>query len=127
MEMILPDGVERARKLTDWLEGRFKINGSPEFDPKSANFWEMVYDIIMAFQRGFAKEFNDWLHDRDIDLAVERALKDSVKGGFKKSVAFPPTLFKLLKAYWPQGKLQDKSFVSQFKKRYPQFRNSNWT
>lgn len=129
--MYLPDDVamntNRAVRLIEWLEGRFELWGKPEFDYKSSNFWEFVFDLIKVWNGIWPKELEDWKHDRAIDLQVEISLSESVKKGFKKTMAFPPHLFKLLKTYWPGSSLQEKKFINMFITRYPIFRNSNYT
>lgn len=131
MDLVLPkqqaETIKRAEKVVDWLEGRFKQWGHPRFDIKSEIFWEMVFDIIKVWERAWPKERLDWLHDRKIDLAAERSLKESAKKGFKKSVAYPPHLYPLLRQYWPDGRFATREFTKEFAGRFPIFRNSNYT
>lgn len=129
--MILPEHQAKLRaraiKVIEWLDGRYDMWGKPDFDRKSSTFWEMIFDIIKVWENMWPTEMDDWKHDRAIDLELERSLQESVKHGLKKTMAYPPHLFKLLKAYWPNGKLADREFTQEFMKRYPIFRNSNYT
>ena len=129
--MVLPKGIgdrtNKAIKTIDWLEGRFKQWGEPKFDYRSEIFWEMVFDIIKVWEKMWPQEKVDWEHDRKVDLRDERSLRESVRGGFKKSVAYPPHLFQMLKQYWPTGSLSSKNFTQSFMGRFPIFRNSNYT
>ena len=86
-----------------------------------------MFDVIKVWERVFPTELEDWKHDRKIDLAVERSLKASVKSGLKKSMAYPPNLFKMIRQYWPQAKMADREFTRMFRARYPIFKNSNYS
>lgn len=134
MDLILPKEVAQktngALRIIEWLDGRYKnVWGRPDFDDKSSKFWEMVFDIIKVWEKLWPRELEDWLHDRKIDLAVEKSISELSKSklGLKKSMAYPPHLFQLLHAYWPQGKFADKEFTHHFKSRFPMFNNSNYT
>ena len=131
MDLALPKGyaamIERTRKVVDWLEGRYEQWGRPRFDIRSEIFWEMVFDIIKVWEKTWPNELKDWMHNRKVDLAIEKPLRELSKQGLKKSVGYPPHLYTLMKQYWPGGSFASKEFTQAFMGRYPMFRNSNYT
>ena len=131
MDISLPKEVgsriKWARRVVDWLEGRFEMWGKPDFDVKSAIFWEMMFDVIKVWQNLYPKELDDWQHNRKIDLSSEKSLSELVKGGLKKSVGYPQHLYQMMRLYWPKGRFAGQDFSRQFGDRFPMFRNSNYT
>jgi len=115
--------------IVEGLDTIFIRLGRPEAEVKSLVFWKMLGQIIQVWMKSFPQEFKDWMHDLQVDLAVERSLKDTVKStaGFKKSIAFPIRLFKMIKLYFPTLKVQDKKFVKKCIKTFPMLHNSNYT
>jgi len=131
MSLILPKDVaektNKALKYIEWMDGCYIKWGRPPFDIKSDLFWEMIFDIIKVWEKAFPRECANWEHDRLIDLRDEKSLSEMVKKGLKKRMAYPPNLFKILKAYWPTGNLGSKEFTEQFMRRFPIFKNSNYS
>jgi len=113
--------------IVDGLEMIFAKLGRPPGDYTSNSFWIMIDEIVKIWRKYFPQELADYTHDRELDLTVERSLSASVKGGFKASVSFPPTMFQLIKAYFPDLIVHDKKFIGKFLARYPFFNRSNYT
>jgi hypothetical protein len=109
------------------LEGNFIRLGRPPFDHKSAAFWEFMEILVDTWHVGYPMEVLEWIETRKMDMATEKTLKEQVKGGLHKSFAVPLSLFKMIKAYWPNGEIIDKEFGRKFKYKFPLFRNSKYT
>lgn len=85
--------------------------------------------IIGAWEKHFPQEAADWVHDRKIDLAYEKSLKDLNKDsvGLYNPATYPPALFKLIKAMFPNLKLQNKEVFMKLIELYPNlFKTSNY-
>lgn len=113
--------------LVEGLDNIFIGLGRPPADVKSLVFWNMLGQIIQVWMKTYPKEFNDWIHDVKLDLSIERTLRASVKGGFKKAIGFPPRLFAMIRLYFPNIKVQNKEFIQKCIKTFPMLHNSNWT
>ena len=113
--------------LTEGLDTIFIKFGRPKADINSRVFWDMLGQIIQVWVKTFPKEFNDWIKDVKLDLAIERPLKESTKKGLKKSIGFPPRLFQMVRLYFPDLKIVDKKFIQKCIKTFPMLHNSNWT
>jgi hypothetical protein len=125
------DAMERQQlarvRTIEMLEGNYERLGKPAWDIKSKSFWEFFDILVSTWRVGYPMELLEWLETRDMDLADEISLGKQVKKGMHKSYAFPMGLFKMIKAYWPMADLIDKEFGFKFKRKYPIFRNSNYT
>jgi len=113
--------------LVEGLDNIYKRFGRPSWDVKSLVCWNMLGQIIQVWMKTYPQEFKNWIKDVKMDLSVERSLKESVKGGFKKSIAFPPRLFSMIKLYFPKLKITNKKFIRKCIKTFPMLHNSNWT
>jgi len=132
---LMPDdlsiGYEIEERDKAWYisEGLLRIYerlGKPEVDISSPTFWLMIDQIVLVWHKLFPKEVADWEHDRAIDLAVERSISESAKSGFARMGAYPPTLFRLLKGFYPDIPLSKRPFQRQFFNRYPLFRTTKY-
>ena len=113
--------------LVEGLDRIFVKFGRPPWDNKSLVSWNMLGQIIQVWMKSYPKEFDDWIKDVRLDLSVERSLKESVKGGFKKAIGFPPRLLAMIKLYFPEIKVQNKKFIRKCIKTFPMLHNSNFT
>ena len=115
--------------LVEGLDNIFIKFGRPEADTKSLVFWDMMGQIIQVWMKSFPKECDDWIHDVKLDLAVERSLGEIVKKnkGVKKAIGFPPRLFRMIKEYFPDLRVQNKKFIKKCIKTFPMLHNSNFT
>ena len=113
--------------LVEGLDNIYMKFGKPPWDNKSLVSWNMLGQIIQVWMKMYPQEFEDWMKDVKLELAIERPLKDSVKGGFKKSIGFPPRLFSMVKLYFPKIKVTNKKFIRKCIKTFPMLHNSNWT
>lgn len=116
-----------VRVLSEYLIRLYIKLGRPEADVKSNSFWIMIDELVNNWSIVYKQEAEDFVHDIKLDRAVERSLGDSVEGGFKKYISYPPSLYQMIKAIFPDLKLQDKKFTSKFVSRYPIFNASNYT
>lgn len=130
MSMILPKEAvvnQMQNRMADWLIGRMKYWGNPAWDTKADSFWEMMFDVVQTWAKWWPKEYEDMLHDRQIDLGSEKSLHELVKGPVKKTAVYPKHFFSLVKWVWPNAKMADQTFARQFAGRFPAFKNSNYT
>jgi hypothetical protein len=132
MIKYLMDAMTRQQEAkvhtVEMLEGNYSRLGKPPFDHKSGSFWSFMEILVDTWRIGYPMEVLEWLETREMDLANEKTLKEQVAGsGLHKSFAIPSGLFRMIKAYWPDCEIVDKEFGAKFKKRFPIFRNSNYT
>ena len=113
--------------LVEGLDGIYIKLGRPPWDINSLISWNMLGQIIQVWMKMYPEEFKDWWHDVELELAIERPLRESTKKGFKKSIGFPPRLFTMIKLYFPEIKVQNRKFIKKCIKRFPMLHNSNFT
>jgi len=113
--------------LSDYLVRLYGKLGRPQADYGSDNFWVMVDEVVNNWSVVYPQEAKDFTSDVKLDRAVERSLGASVKGGFKKSVMYPPHFYQMIKIFFPSLRLQDRKFIDKFLIRYPSFNASNYT
>lgn len=118
--------IDMASKVTDAILKAWIKVGRPEFDDTSTQFWFVIDQIVKGYLILFPQEFQDWMHDRALDLEVERSVAESARKGISQVGAYPPMLFRMLYAFFPGAKLSNKKFSHSFFNRYPQFKNTNY-
>ena len=114
-------------KAVEGLEIIYKTIGRPEWDTKSDAFWAFFGQVINVWSKFFPTEYENWLKDLKVDLAVERSLSESVKSGLKKSMALPTRVYAMLRLYFPNMKTTDKDFIQKAIRKFPILHNSNYT
>lgn len=118
--------VDRSSLIADAILKCYVKVGRPAYDLDSQAFWFVIDNIVQAWINLYKQEYEYWIHDRQIDLDNERSLKDTVKAnGFSRMGAYPPTLLKMLRAFFPDAKTNDKDFQIKFFNRYPLFTTTN--
>lgn len=119
--------IDRASLIADAVLKAYIKVGRPPYDIDSQTFWFVIDNIVKAWINLFEQEYNDWLHDRQLDLDTERDIKDSVKvNGVARVGTYPPNLFKMIRSFYPDAQVHDKSFQKMFFGRYPLFSNTNY-
>lgn len=113
--------------LVEGLDNIFVQFGRPKADVNSRVFWDMLGQIIQVWMKMYPQEYEDWMKDVQLELAIERPLRESVKKGLKKSIGFPPRLFQMIRLYFPDLKFNNKKFIKKCIKTFPMLHNSNWT
>ena len=113
--------------LVEGLDNIFVQFGRPKADVNSRVFWDMLGQTIQVWMKMYPQEYNDWMKDVQLELAIERPLRESVKKGLKKSIGFPPRLFQMIRLYFPDLKFNNKKFIKKCIKTFPMLHNSNWT
>ena len=126
MDALKRQQIARVRTV-QMLEENYLRLGKPLFDPKSKAFWAFFTILVDLWHVAYPLEVIEWIDTRKKDLIEEKTLKEQVKSGLHKSYAFPMSLFRLIKGYWPRADLIDPEFARKFKYRFPLFRNSNYT
>ena len=112
---------------TAYTEGLMRVwekLGRPE-DLDTNTGWLMMDQIIAVWQKCFRQEVLDWDHDRRVDLSSERSVKEHVKGGGYNPIAYPPILFALIKAIFPDINLSTRKIQKTLTDRYPLFKTTN--
>ena len=114
--------------LSEYLTQLYIRLGRPEADLKSNSFWVMIDELVNDWSLVHSEEAKAFADDIKIDRAAEMTLNQLVKtNSWKKSVAYPPSLYKMIKIFFPDLKLQDRKFIEKFINRYPIFNASNYT
>ena len=69
----------------------------------------LLGEIANVFTYFYRKEYQDFLHDRQIDLLNEKPLYQLAKENHGiKPISYPPTLFKLIRAMFPDAQMGTK-------------------
>lgn len=114
--------------LSDYLTRVYVRLGRPEVDTNSNSFWIMVDELVNNWSVVYKEESRDFVTNIKLDRAVEGTLASMNKNNtWKKSVAYPPHLFQMIRVFFPTIKLQDRKFITKFISRYPIFNASNYT
>lgn len=114
--------------LSDYLTRLYVKLGRPEADVNSNSFWIMIDELVNNWSVVYKDESQDFVKDIKLDRSIEKTLTDLVKSNsWKKSVAYPPQLYQMIKVFFPSLKLQDRKFIEKFINRYPIFNASNYT
>lgn len=114
--------------LGEYLTRVYIKLGRPEPDLKSNNFWVMIDELVNNWSVVYKEEARDFVSDIKLERAVEGTLSSMNKTNtWKKSVAYPPHLYQMIKVFFPDLKLQDRKFITKFINRYPLFNASNYT
>jgi hypothetical protein len=66
----------------------------------------LLQEIINVWKYFFPKEYQDTLHDNKLDRASEKQVSDMEIG--YNSIMYPPTLFNLIKAMFPNVNLSSR-------------------
>lgn len=109
--------VEMLEKIADRL-------GNPT-DCSTEAGWKLIEAMIDFWEANFPDEVKDWKHDRDIDLAHEKNIKQLVKTGLINSVTYPPRLYTLIRLMLPEQSVTDKNFISKLGNRFNLFKTTN--
>ena len=114
--------------LSDYLTRLYIKLGRPEADLRSNNFWIMIDELVNNWSVVHKDESKAFVSDIKLERAVEKTLQDLSKNHlWKKSVAYPPSLYQMIKIFFPTLKLQDRKFITKFISRYPIFNASNYS
>jgi len=114
--------------LSDYLVRLYNKLGKPQADIKSDNFWIMIDELVNNWSVIHKQEAKDFVSDIRLERSVEGTLSAmNKKNIWKKSVAYPPKLYQMIKVFFPDLKLQDRKFINKFISRYPIFNASNYT
>jgi len=114
--------------LGEYLMRVYVKLGRPEADINSSAFWVMVDELVNNWSVVYKEESKDFVSDIKLERSVEGTLSSMNKANvWKKSVAYPPSLYQMIKVFFPNLKLQDKKFIEKFISRYPIFNASNYT
>lgn len=130
MDIALSEEAARVRKLNrmaDWIMGYYKKLGEPRFDINSVGFWDMVTEVIRVWGMWYPYEFQEMISNNAEDKKGEKTLSELVKLGFKKTVVYPNHFYALMKWVWPDAKMSSQEFSRKFARKFPIFRNSNYT
>jgi hypothetical protein len=131
MSNVLPDEYvyeQASPETTAIATGLMKIwekLGKPD-DPMSATGFLVIDNIVQVWLRFYSDELEQFTKDIKQELTVERSVRESNKQGGYFMISYPPHLYQLLKAMFPDIKLQDKAFIKHFLFRYPQFKATQW-
>lgn len=104
-----------------------KLGNPPDINSEAG--LKLLDGIIGVWFKHFPQEAKDWAHDRKIDLATEKSIKELIsdKSAGYNPVGYPPMLFKLIKAMFPEIKLQNKKVFTKLIQIYPDlFSTSNY-
>ena len=103
-EQVTRNGTAIAKALMEIWE---RI-GKPE-DYTTTAGKKLLAELANVFMHFYPAEYADFLHDRAIDLKYEKPLYQlSHENHGITPISYPPTLFKLIKAMFPQAQLGTK-------------------
>lgn len=114
--------------LSEYLTRIFIKLGRPEANINSNAFWIMIDELVNNWSVVFKEEAKDFVADIRLERSIEGSLSSLAKGNvWKKSVAYPPSLYQMIRVFFPDLKLQNRKFIEKFISRYPIFNASNYT
>ena len=118
---------DEAVALTEGLMRMWDRLGKPT-DLSVATGWLMMDNIIQIWTKFFPQEVEMWKHDQALDLANEKTLKQLSADdlGLSNPIAYPPYLFHLIKAMFPDLKMNDRKLTKQMTDRYPILKTTNY-
>lgn len=118
--------ISKEERIVDGLEMIYEKLGKPRADVESLVFWKFLGQLIQVWTTLFPQEVEDWKKDLKLDLSLERSLSESTNSGLKKSIAFPPRLYQLVRVYFPDLKVTDSKFIQRTIDTFPILHNSNY-
>jgi hypothetical protein len=89
--------------------------------------WKVLDQCVAVWYKFFPQEVKDWIHDKKIDLANERSLSKHVDGFGVNMMAYPPSLFQLLRVMLPNQSLKDKDFLHKLLISHPILKATNYS
>lgn len=100
--VVSKNGTAVAKALIEIWE---KI-GKPE-DFESSTGKALLKEIARVYEYFFRREYLNFLHDRSLDLTYEKSIDQMGEGYIP--LTYPPTLFNLIKAMFPNVNLSSRS------------------
>lgn len=88
--------------------------------------WTFISEIVRVWKIGYPEEYQEWREGLDFQLALERSVRDSIKGGGHTSISYPERLYMLFKVFLPKIHYNNKSFTRPFLARLPEFKRTNF-
>ena len=110
---------------SDYLTKLYIKLGRPEADYGSNNFWVMIDELVNMWSVVYKEEAENFIHDIRLERAIESGVGRDKMVLYKKSIAYPPHFYQMVKVFFNDLKLQDKKFIEKFLNRYPAFNASN--
>lgn len=121
MQQVAPE----ALMVVKVLEKTHEKLGSPT-DATNETGWRMVDAIIHVWKKLFPRELDDWNHELQNELVVERTVRQALKanGGYFP-VSYPTRVYRMLEYFLPNQKLHDWDFMRKLVTRYPFLKTTN--
>lgn len=88
---------------------------------------KMMENIIHCWHTYFPDEAHAWYLDRKEDLDNERSMSDSAKAGGYTPIAYPGTLFQLIRTVFPGMPLGKRHVVKKIAKKWPLFKTTKYS
>lgn len=115
-EIIIPTQFQAAiAKGLDTMST--KLGNPPDCSTEAG--WKVLDYCVGVWYKFFPQEVKDYIHDKKIDLSIERDISDHVTGFGINTLTYPPTLFQLLRTMLPQQNLKDKKFIHKLLISHP--------
>ena len=86
--------------LSDYLVRLYVKLGRPSADVNSEKFWIMIDELVNNWSLVYKEESKEFTNNMRLERSIERSLGESVRGGFKKHVAYPQSLYQMIKVFF---------------------------
>lgn len=102
--VVSKNGTAVAKALIEIWE---KIGRPEDFNSLAGK--KMLEEIARVYEYFFRREYLDFIYDRNIDLKYEKPIEQLVKENHGITpISYPPTLFNLIKAIFPDVNLASR-------------------
>jgi hypothetical protein len=112
--------------LSEYLTRLYIKLERPPADITSNQFWIMIDELVNSWSVCYKQEAKDFIYDIKLERAIESGCGNKKCILYRKSIAYPPTLYQMIKVFFPDLKLQNRKFIQKFISRYPIFNASNY-
>lgn len=112
-----------AVALTEGIERIYRRLGFPT-DCSTETGWKMCDELVQLWYSFYPWELTAWKEEQLDELANERTVKESLRGGGYFPISYPTRLYKMFETYLPDQKLNDMRFVRKMVKRHPIFKKT---
>lgn len=127
-EFMIPS--DEALMMTEHLlklQDRFGIPSEITNADLSPIVWKFIVEIMRMFKISYYHDYKEWVDGVQEYLLNERPIQEALKGGGTMSISYPEKFFELMKAFFPNLKLQEKTFTKEIIKHIPELRRSNYS
>jgi hypothetical protein len=88
--------------------------------------WKFLDAILAVWRALYPDEYKIWISELKEELTIERPIREHIKGGGYQPIAYPVRFVDMVKLFFPNLKLQEKSFIKKFVSLFPEFKATKY-